>query len=74
MPELEQQPERQPSDGPMTVERLEDGRWLISVETDGERQSITCGGFNVWRVFGSLAFLLGVALPKKVSKSIKLTD
>ena len=68
------QPPREPGDGSAEVARLPiaPSRVTICVETDGERQYITIGEYNAWRVFGMLALILGVDLPKRIAKDIKL--
>jgi hypothetical protein len=64
-------PERKPSDGPMSVNRPSDGEIAISVTTNGEMSGITMSEFNAWRVFGSLAIMLGIPLSKEAGKAIK---
>lgn len=52
----------------------------IEVQRDGEHhyvlicgdQSIRASGFNAWRLFAALAFMLGIKLPTKLAKGIKL--
>lgn len=66
------QPPREPGDGSVAVDRLPDGKLTICVETDGERQYITMGEYNAWRVFAMLSLMLDIDLPKKITKGIKL--
>ena len=40
--------------------------------TDGREHDIVCSPYNAWRVFGLLALMLGIPLPTKVGKAIKL--
>ena len=66
-------PEREEGDGQFMVERLEDGRLGVEVTTDGVHYRLVMGAFNGWRVFGMLAFFLGITLPKNIAKAIKLS-
>lgn len=67
-------PEREMGDGSVEVKRLDNGRFNLSVVTDGGYQEVQLGAFNAWRAFGLLAFMLGIPLPKKLQRAIKLTD
>lgn len=65
------QPERKPWDGPIKVQRI--GDYIsISVEQNSEAQGMKISEYNAWRVFGMLAVILGVPLPKYIAKAIKL--
>ena len=66
------QPARAAEDGPASVTRIEDGRLAISVTTGGLEYTVVCGEFNAWRIFAMLALLLGISLPGKLMKGIKL--
>lgn len=70
------QPPRGPDDGPIEVRRdpHREGWWQVSVSTpDGKQtETLRLSGFNAWRVFGLLAFMLGIPLPAKLQKEIKL--
>ena len=66
-------PERQPTDGPVRVARLLDGRLMeISVETDGVTGTLALSEHNAWRVFGMLALMLEIPLPPRIGEAIKL--
>lgn len=66
------QPDRATNDGPMRVERPREGVIVVAVTTDDVEQIITMSEFNAWRVFGCLAFMLGIKLPSKIQKAIQL--
>lgn len=69
MPDREsKQPERLPDDPGISVERSGENHYLLIC---GER-SLRVSGFNAWRLFGALAFMLGIPLPSKIAKGIKL--
>lgn len=65
-------PPRQPGDGHMGVERVDDDHLRIYAVTEGQDQAIKVSDFNAWRLFGALSLMLGLPLPKNVSKSIKM--
>ena len=65
-------PTREPRDGAVGVERLPNGDFVITCETDGKETRVLLGGFNVWRVFGTLAMMLQIRLPATVLRSINL--
>lgn len=68
-----QQPPRGPKDGQIQIwNDGPDGDMCILVEHSGETQRIVLTEYNAWRVFGTLALLLGVQLPKKIAESLKL--
>jgi hypothetical protein len=64
-------PERSESDGPVHVERIENGLRL-RVEHAGREQSIELSYYNAGRLFGTLAFMLGIELPNKIARALKL--
>jgi hypothetical protein len=65
------QPERQPVDGPVEVRR--EGTCIhLSATHDGHHRFMTVTEFNAWRLFVMLALILGVSLPKKLLKSIRM--
>lgn len=67
------QAERLPDDGPIGIERLDDDRLLVYVETsNGDRQFITVSLFNAARIFGALSVFLGINLPRAIGKAIKM--
>lgn len=66
------QADRLPDDGAMGVQRLDNGNLLLSVETAGKEQSMEVSDYNAARLFGSIAFFLGLPLPSKISKEIKM--
>ncbi len=82
---MNKMPERSPKDGPVSVNRLGDDRICISAETlnlnpvedpinNYWRESphyLEMSEYNAWRIFGMLAIILGIELPKKVGKEIK---
>ena len=65
------QPPRGPYDGPVGVRRVGDEFIITAAQCDVET---TCRAseYNAWRIFGALAAMLGVTLPKKVASSIQL--
>jgi hypothetical protein len=65
-------PPRLPEDGAVTVEQAGDDRILVSVETAGVSTMLTMSPYNAWRVFGMLAVVLGISLPTRLRKAIKL--
>jgi hypothetical protein len=70
------QPPRQPTDGPVAVRwadrSADDGVIEVDVTTGGKMERITMSMFNAYRVFGMMALMLEVPLPKAVGKGIKL--
>lgn len=68
------QPERTDDDGPISVDRWihDDEMLVIKIRTKGEDQHMVVGMYNAWRLFGLLAVMLGITLPKKLMKAIKL--
>jgi len=64
------QPERLPEDGTVRIERTGNGGLMIC--EDGTHTAVILSEFNAWRVFGMLSLMLGIPLPAKVSKAIKL--
>lgn len=71
MPTTEQGP-RQLHDGPIRVEETSDGVYRICVEHDGESQALTIGKFNLFRLLAASAMMLGLSLPSKLMRSIKM--
>lgn len=51
----------------------EDGAVVLSVTTDGQVQTVRLGAFNAWRAFGLLACVLGIPLPARLTRVIKLS-
>lgn len=74
MTEQAKQPERGPEDGQVTITRAHDdpSKILIAVVHSGIEREIRMTEHNAWRVFGMLAFMLGIKLPVKLLKAIKL--
>lgn len=66
-----QQPEREPDDGAVNIGRR-GGKLVVSVETGGLTHELVMSDFNAWRVFGMLSLMLGIELPAKLRKAIKL--
>ena len=65
------QPERKPWDGPVEVLRV--GDYIsVSATDQATKSTIMMSEYNAWRVFGMLAVILGVPLPKYIAKAIKL--
>lgn len=64
------QPERLPDDLSVEV-RIIDSFISISTGEGPQRESILVSGFNAWRIFGMLGFILGFNLPKSIQKAIK---
>jgi hypothetical protein len=62
-------PERLPGDGPIAVERSERGI-RIRVTNGDATTLVEMSEHNAWRVFGSLALVLGLPLPASVGKAI----
>ena len=69
---MAKQPERSDRDGEVSVRRLPNGDMTIAVVTDNERAFLVLTDYNGWRIFGLLAFMLGIDLPVKLAKKIKL--
>lgn len=68
----ELQPPRCPGDGDVRLHRGDGDSFFFTVTQDGAEQTLWLSGFNAWRLFGMLAIMLGVPLPKKIGKAIKL--
>jgi hypothetical protein len=67
------QPDRLPTDGAVAVQRNQDGETVcIMVESNGSAQFISCSEFNAWRLFGMMAPMLGIKLPSKLARGIRL--
>jgi hypothetical protein len=66
------QPPRQPCDGAVSVNLSPDDEVIVNVTPNGNEQAIVMSEYNAWRVFGMLALVLGVSLPRKIANSIKL--
>lgn len=66
------QPPRSPHDGAIGVDRITGGKLVISVETNGDTQSVICSEYNASRILGALAVILGVRLNSQDAKSIKM--
>lgn len=65
------QPDRGPDDGPISVNRI--GEALVITARQGALETrCEMSEYNAWRVFGCLAVMLGVRLPAKIGKAIKL--
>lgn len=66
-------PERTSEDGPVSLSRPSEKKISISisVETNGQMQTIEMGDYNAWRVFGLLAHTLNIPLSDAVKKAIK---
>lgn len=62
-----EQPERMPDDPNVEVAAFGQ-HFQITVG----KQTIVLSGFNAWRLFGMLGFILGFALPTRIGKAIKL--
>lgn len=65
-------PLRQPSDGPIAVNRPGPEQIAIDVTNAGETARIVMSEFNAWRLFGMLALMLEIPLPSTIGKAIKL--
>lgn len=70
------QAERLETDGPIGIERDGDDHLIIYTETPPggpvQRFCMRVSLFNAARIFGMLAFFLGISLPKALAKAIKL--
>ena len=66
-----EQPERDERDGQLGIQRQDDRLW-VSVTQDGEEWTMPLSEFNAWRLFGMLATMLGIPLPARLAKRIKL--
>lgn len=71
MPPFVQAP-RQPTDGPVAINRNDDDSLTIVATTDGIDGSIRVSEYNAARLFGMLALMLGIDLPSSLGKAIKL--
>ncbi len=67
-------PPSQAGDGAMLIKRLDDGKIVIDATIDGVTYHIEVSAYNAWRVFGCLALMLGIPLPKATGKAIKLGE
>lgn len=67
------QPERTPKCGAMSVQRgfSDDEVITITCTHDGQETHVVMSEFNAWRVFGTLALILGIKLSSKIAKGIK---
>lgn len=70
------QPPRLATDGAVSVERValyHGAEGLLVTVTDGDTTaSVHMGIHNAWRIFGLLAFMLGIQLPSKLVKAIRM--
>jgi hypothetical protein len=64
-------PERRPQDGRVSVWRPNEGEVTISVTNAGVETFIAMSDHNAWQVFGLLAVMLGIPLPKRLGNLIK---
>lgn len=71
---MNKQPPKSDRDGLISFVRNEDETITITCETDGIQRSIIATEYNAWRIFGSLAVFLGIELPKKLGKQIKISE
>jgi hypothetical protein len=70
-------PPRQPEDGKVEISQLDDDSLVLSVtrvldEKRSDTDSIRMSRYNAARMFGMLSLFLGIPLPKKLGKAIKL--
>lgn len=66
-------PERGPKDGPVSVQRIEDRIAVSAITIDDEDHNfMEMSEYNAWRLFGMLAIILGIELPKKIGKEIRI--
>lgn len=68
---MNKQPERELSDGPVSVDRV-DQFIVLSARQDKKYEGMKVSEYNAWRLFGMLAVILGIELPKNIAKTIKL--
>ena len=67
------QPPRGPEDGAVNLKRERNApRLVLEVEQDGKSTRVVMSEHNAWRAFGLLAVVLGIKLPAKLAKGIKL--
>lgn len=72
MSQCPEQPPREPIDGEVNVRWLGDNRFSVTVGHEGQSQFMVMSGYNAWRLFGALSFMLGVKLASKVAKKIQM--
>lgn len=65
---------RKPTDGPVSINRLENEDLVLNASTDGKIESLTTSPYNASRLFGMLALFLEIPLSKAVGKAIKFGD
>jgi hypothetical protein len=68
MKEFKKMPERQPTDKNIGVRDIGNGEYEIEC---GDQRMVV-GEYNLVRIFGVTAILLGIPLSKSVGKNIKL--
>jgi hypothetical protein len=65
-------PGRLLTDGPVSVRRGGTRDIQVSVVNAGHESAIEMSEHNAWRLFGSLALMLGIPLGRRVGQLIKL--
>lgn len=66
-----EQPERAETDGRVHVAWTGEHLTVMCCQ-NGEETTIRMSRYNAWRVFGFMALMLGISLPKKLQESIRL--
>lgn len=69
---MPEQPPRSEESGEVAVFKLEEGQVCIRCVEHGAATCVVMSPFNAWRAFALLALLLGIPLPTKFTKKIKL--
>jgi hypothetical protein len=64
--------ERQPGDGAVSASRPVPDKLAVTVTTDGKMQSLVMSEYNAARLFGMLALMLEIPLPRAVAKSVQI--
>lgn len=64
-------PPRAPDDGPIGI-RKDRGEYVLLTTQCGVESELRVSPHNAWRLFGSLALMLGIPLPKAIGRLIRL--
>ncbi len=68
------QPPRGPTDGAISSHLHEDRGVLLQCVQDGKHQHLYASTYNAWRLFGALALVLGIELPARLGKAIRMSE
>jgi hypothetical protein len=66
-------PQRGPTDGAFSVRRVGDDIHIAVTQGDSTTE-VEMSEYNAWRVFGCLALMLHIPLPKRVASAIRLSE